>query len=483
MLLPLGGCEMVLGIQWLSILGTIEWNFKEPVMKFVYEGKKICLRGTRHSELQWMSGKKLHKKSLPFMSYVWHVATLNLMQTGEAHSHGSQTVLQLLLQDFEDMFAIPSVLSLQRSFDPKTLLKDESIVVNIRPYRYPPNRKDVIEAMVNELMETVKDITAELIDELNGAQVFSKLDLRSGYHQIRMREQDIFKTAFKSLDGHYKFVVMPFCLTNAPSTFQSLINSVFKAFIRQVLQTTREHTLFAKQGKCVFGTTHVEYLRHIISKQGVTTDPEKIKSMQNWPFVIKTDASGYGIGAVLQRNNRPIAFLSKTLALKHQSLYVYEKELSAVVLALQKWRGYLFDMHFKIKTDNFSLKYVLDQRITTPFQSKWLLKLLVFDYEIEYKQGKDNVVADALSRIQSLGELFSLLFASNSNEFMNAVTKLRKGKWVVGADDQLRKTMVAHFHTLAIGSHSGVQATLKRIGAFFLLKRNKENGERNCEDL
>ncbi|GKG23516.1 hypothetical protein Tco_0391552 [Tanacetum coccineum] len=79
----------------------------------------MCLRGTRHSELQWMSGKKLHKKSLPSMSCVWPVATLNLMQTGEAPSHGSQTELQLLLQDFEDVFAIPSVISLQRSFDPK----------------------------------------------------------------------------------------------------------------------------------------------------------------------------------------------------------------------------------------------------------------------------------------------------------------------------------------------------------------------------
>nr|GEV42412.1 retrotransposon-related protein [Tanacetum cinerariifolium] len=112
MLSPLRGCEMVLGIQWLSTLGTIEWNFKEPVMKFVYEGKKMCLRGTRHFELQWMSGKKLHKKSLPFMGCVWPVATLNLMQT------------------------------------------DESTMVNIRPYRYPPNQKDLIEAMVNELMET-----------------------------------------------------------------------------------------------------------------------------------------------------------------------------------------------------------------------------------------------------------------------------------------------------------------------------------------
>lgn len=72
--------------------------------------------------------------------------------------------------------------------------------------------------------------------------------------------------------------------------------------------------------------------------------------------------------------------------MKHQALSTYEKKFMAVVLALEKWMGYLLDMHFKIKTDHFSLKYLLDQRVTTPFQAKWLPKLLGFDYEISYKK-------------------------------------------------------------------------------------------------
>ena len=109
-----------------------------------------------------------------------------------------------------------------------------------------------------------------------------------------------------------------------------------------------------------------------------------VLSMPNFeqPFIVETDASGVRLGAVLQQNGHPIAYLSKTLSAKHQSLSTYEKEFLAVLLALEKWRGYLLDRHFVIKTDHYSLKYLLDQRITTPTQMKWLPKLMGFDYEV-----------------------------------------------------------------------------------------------------
>ena len=115
-------------------------------------------------------------------------------------------------------------------------------------------------------------------------------------------------------------------------------------------------------------------------------------------FVIECDTSGIGIGAILSQNNRPIAYFSE--ALKRSALLsTYEKEMLAIVKSIQKWRPYLLGKPFTMPIDQRSLKYLLEQRITIPAQTRWLPKILGYDYEIEYKRGPENQVVDSLSLV------------------------------------------------------------------------------------
>jgi hypothetical protein len=360
---------------------------------------------------------------------------------------------------------------------------------------------------------TIKDkfpipVIDDLLDELSGAQFFTKLDLHSGYHQIRMKEADIPKMTFRTHEGHYEFLFMPFGLCNAPSTFQSLMNHVFCPFLRhfflvffddiliysktwidhlthvdQVLHLLSQNQLFLKQSKCAFGALEVEYLGHLLGKDGVRVDPKKIEAMQDWlhpktlkilhgflgltgyyckfvknygkiaapltsllkknsftwtptasqdfqtlkttmcttpvlalpdfpkTFVLECDASGKVIGTILMQEGRPLAFTNKQLSERNLGKPIYEKEMLAIIHGVDLWCPYLLGQCFQIKTDHQSLKYFMEQRISSPEQQKWVTKLFGYDYEIIYKKGKDNVVVNALSRkYEEEGSLFSLSF-------------------------------------------------------------------------
>jgi len=148
----------------------------------------------------------------------------------------------------------------------------------------------------------------DLFDQLQGAKYFSKIDLRSGYHQLRIRKEDISKTAFRTRYGHYEFLVMSFGLTNAPAAFMDLMNRVFKPFLdtfiivfiddilvyskskeehaehlRIALQTLKENELYAKFSKCEFWLDSVAFLGHVVSSEGIKVDPQKTEAVKNWP--------------------------------------------------------------------------------------------------------------------------------------------------------------------------------------------------------
>lgn len=119
-------------------------------------------------------------------------------------------------------------------------------------------------------------------------------------------------------------------------------------------------------------------------------------------FIVETDASNKGIGAVLMQENHPIAYYSQKLNVKMQQASTYVRELFAITQAVQKWRQYLLGRQFTIKTDHRSLKNLMNQVIQTPEQQQYISKLLGYVYNIVYKPGKDNTVADALSRLPEM---------------------------------------------------------------------------------
>uniref|UniRef100_A0A2N9EVZ1 Reverse transcriptase n=1 Tax=Fagus sylvatica TaxID=28930 RepID=A0A2N9EVZ1_FAGSY len=215
----------------------------------------------------------------------------------------------------------------------------------------------------------------DMLDELHGSCIFSKIDLKSGYHQIRMKEGDEWKTAFKTKYGLYEWLVMPFGLTNAPSTFMRLMNHALRAFLGRfvvvyfddilvysksldehvdylhcVLAVLRKEKLNANLKKCSFYLDKVVFLGYVVSAKGIAVDEEKVKAVKEWP----TTKS-------ITEEKRSIAYFSEKLngaALNYQT---YDKELYALVGALETWQHYLWPKEFVIHTDHESLKHLKGQ--------------------------------------------------------------------------------------------------------------------------
>jgi transposase InsO family protein len=148
----------------------------------------------------------------------------------------------------------------------------------------------------------------ELMDQLHGATVFSKLDLQSGYWQIRIAEQDVPKTAFRTRYGHFEWKVMPFGLTNAPATFQHLMNKILQPYldkfvvvylddilifsktpeehlehVSKVLEVLRDNQMYVGLDKCAFGLSEIDFLGHVVSAEGIKPDPKKVAAVTEWP--------------------------------------------------------------------------------------------------------------------------------------------------------------------------------------------------------
>ena len=284
-----------------------------------------------------------------------------LQSIEEVSRYGMPTNIQRILEAYTNVFEEPKKLPPIRDVDHCIPLKEGTEPVNVRPYRYAYFQKAEIEKQVLDMLKvglirpstspfsspillvkkedgtwrfctdyralnavTIKDrfpipTVDDMLDELHGASYFTKLDLRAGYHQVRVHPSDISKTAFRTHNGHYEYLVMPFGLCNVPSTFQAIMNSIFRPYLRkfvlvffddiliyspnwtmhlehvqQVFEILRQHQFFIKASKCAFGQQELEYLGHIINSHGVKVDPGKIEAMLQW-VKLRQCYSGLGL--------------------------------------------------------------------------------------------------------------------------------------------------------------------------------------------
>lgn len=274
------------------------------------------------------------------------------------------------------------------------------------------------------------------------------------------------------------------------------LTGYYRKFIRNYGSISKPLTELLKKDNFLWNTQAEAAFLQL--KEAMTTAPVLALPDFSQPFELETDASGFGIGAVLMQRGKPIAFLSKSLCPRNQALSIYEREFLAVLLAVQKWRSYLQTRKFVIKTDQQALKYLLEQKVVNPLQQKWLTKLLGLDYEIHYKKGAENKVADALSRCgvadptctalttvsptwvqkvlhsYSLDPFFSKILSAKLvdnaayPEFTLTNGILRyKGRLGVGNDPQLRELILSEMHNSSLGGHSGVNGTYMRLKGVF----------------
>nr|GEZ64655.1 Ty3/gypsy retrotransposon protein [Tanacetum cinerariifolium] len=278
----------------------------------------------------------------------------------------------------------------------------------------------------------------------------------SGYYQIRVADQDIPKTAFRTHSGHYEFKVMPFGLTNAPSTFQAVrgflgLTGHYTRFVRNYGVIARQLTVLTKKDGFIWSTEALiafNTLKHALLTAPVLRLPDFSKT-----FVVECDASSEGVRAILSQDEHPVAYFSKGFSQSNRVKSAYDRELLALVLA----------------------------RITSSEQQRLLLKLMPYDFSIHHRAGKENRGADAISRMPHSGELLTLTIPY-CVEVADIKSGLQTDPFTSDIIQRLLSdlTAVPNFHlveqflfyknrleahTTPIGGHGGFLKTIKRLNA------------------
>ncbi|GJT97471.1 ty3-gypsy retrotransposon protein [Tanacetum coccineum] len=377
--LPVEGADVVLGISWLGALGTITADFSVPQISFVKDGNHCTLRGEPRTQ-------QVSSSSLSTMlkhDFIASIHTLTMEPTPPIQNPSDTIVdpnITAILDLFQPVFEIPYTLPPTRHHDHHIPLLNNNQPVNVKPYRYPHFQKQIMTQFITEMLQ---DDISFLGHQILGQGVSPKAEKIAAIQQWPQPTSFTTIRAFLGLTGYYRQFVQHYAQIAAPLT------NILK--MKEFKWTEDADAAFKKLKK------HMQQLITLALPNFTNT------------FDVTTDASGMAIGAVLSQENKPIAFFSKTLCPTKQGQSTYTKEFYAITEAIKKWRQYLLGRRFRIYTDHHSLKHILTQMIQTPKQQKWVTKLIGYDFEVLYKPGRENTVADALSKVD-IPSMFAILY-------------------------------------------------------------------------
>ncbi|GJS53017.1 putative reverse transcriptase domain-containing protein [Tanacetum coccineum] len=397
-----GSIDVVIGMDWLSKYHA-RIIYDEKVVHIPIDGETLIIRGdrskTRQNHISYIKTKRYISRGCQLF-----IAQVMEKKSDEKRLEDIPVVKEFLKVFPKDLPGLPPVRQVEFQID----LILGATPITRAPYSLAPSKMQELSNQLRELADrgfirpstspsgalvlfvkkkdgsfricidyrelnklTVKNRYPlpridDLFDQLQGSSVHSKIDLRSGYHQLRVRGEDIPKTAFKTRYGHYEFQVMPFGLTNVPAVLMDIMNRVCKPYLdkfvivfiddiliysrhkeehanhlRIILELLKKEKLYAKFSKCDFWISIVQFLRHLIDSQGLHVDPAKIKAVKNWTSLTTPTEIRQFLGLVgyYQRFIKDFSKIAKSLTelTQKNKKYIWgENQESAFQLLKQK---------------------------------------------------------------------------------------------------------------------------------------------------